>query len=397
MITVDCSKAWNKYLVKWFGTFFSCKVVPPPPPPEPTGPELVYEGPFFRCSIATDSNNQPHIVATGDNSCPTFTVADRIGGKWQSETWPANIFDGAYQYGNPHVEIANDSAWYSGQMVEAGIGVICRQHISGTPVSVANCPKLAVHPSPAPWETGNLSLDVDWTDQAIVFGMGGFWQILKNDSGTLKILGNGQLYIGQGGEKNSWIVSRAPAVAHVQSGSHRMWMGAMNGYRRAAPATDFDNSSFNSLVRQEAHQEKQEWASVDDYPEMSQDECYCSVCADSANPHIAYTASDFDGIKVNISNGTTLLFPPADLRDIGGNAAVRYAPQMAPAKNGGAWILFNRNGAVVLHKIRQDGTVEAERNIGGGQIGSLCTDTNGDSHVLYAGDGKLWYQKIKQQ
>ena len=94
------------------------------------------------------------------------------------------------------------------------------------------------------------------------------------------------------------------------------------------------------------------------------DGVYCELCADSKDPFTAYLACDTSqevgkGIYANVYNGTGFVrsqYSPI-LISATGKAAARYAPSMAPALSGGAFICYSVNNWITIRFIGSDGSL----------------------------------------
>ena len=96
----------------------------------------------FRCSIAVDSLDQPHVVTTEGSGVHFY---DKVAGAWRADSTDSYTAFGASQYGNPHMEIVADRAWISGVLV-GPIGVILRENMAVTPTPVAQSKKIGIRP-----------------------------------------------------------------------------------------------------------------------------------------------------------------------------------------------------------------------------------------------------------
>ena len=283
------------------------------------------------------------------------------------------------------MEILNDRAWIDGILI-GPFGIMVRDNMSTAPTPLAQSKKAWVRPSPAAWESGNLSTDPSRPNEAIVSGMGNYWQRLVYGS-TLNVTAGGQLYGGQGGEKNSFWVSKAYPVSH-SDGMHAVWHVAIGGWD--AWSSSYRNSLMSFPVT---------WANFAQYPRMADDGTYVGLTSDNVEPTVAYMTSDFGGgigVCMNIWDGSQMRFSPANLLviDRGGYAtARRYSPQVAPAKKGGVWVLWASGGNTMLRYVSSTGSMGTPIVVGAGAPGAICTDSKGNVHVTYSGSTQM-YAKV---
>lgn len=348
--------------------------------------EEAYLGPWpeFRCTIATDGNNQPHIVST-ENTAVHFY--DKVGGSWRLETSSSSWLFGSGQFGNPHMEIVSGQrAWIGGVLFGGrfGIGVIMRENMTTAPTPITQAPRAGVRASPGDWDAGNISTDPARPNECVVSGMAGYYKVVGYNGGWYDV-SSGQLYAGEGGEKNAFWVSKAGNVAHAD-GSHAVWHGAMGGY--FAYWSAYRNSLMSGPVT---------WAAEPKYPAMNDDGSYVYLASDNKEPKRAYIAAAYAGIVMNIWDGSKMLFPINNLLVVdaaGGATARRYAPQLAPAKDGGVWVFYQRGSTCMLRYVGTDGTMGEPFVAAVGAVGSVTVDSRGDVHIAYATSSGLWYRKI---
>ena len=105
------------------------------------------------------------------------------------------------------------------------------------------------------------------------------------------------------------------------------------------------------------------------------------------------------GVCVNIYDPDTgaMLFPIGSCLTVdadGGSGLRRFAPQMAPAKDGGVWISWTSRGAGYVRYISQQGEMGGEYRVGSGARANVCVDSQGLLHVVYS-DGTLQYRKLQ--
>jgi len=77
----------------------------------------------------------------------------------------------------------------------------------------------------------------------------------------------------------------------------------------------------------------------------------------------------------------------------GSSGLRRYAPQLAPAKDGGAFICWTRSNRIKIRYIAPDGGTGPEVDVSAGTLGNLCVDAEGNIHVVYNNSG-IRYRKI---
>jgi len=337
----------------------------------------------YRGSIATDSLDQPHIITTEGSAVSLY---DKIGGTWRSESFSSALFNSS-QYGNPALQIGNDGAWYSGVLWgnSFGFGIIYRRNISTSPTPVASSLRTPVRPSPGKWDAGNLSLDPAFPNRAIVSTMAGYYMPVTFQNNTLSIGSRGQMYAGEGGEKNAFWISKAGSVQH-SDGLHAVWHGAIGGYPLYSSA--YRNSRMGGPVT---------WALDSTYSAQGDDGQYVNVSSDNVVPEIGYMVATYAGVVMNIWNGSKMVFPANNLLVIdpaGSWTARRYAPRLAPAKTGGVYVLWTRGGRLMLRFVSQEGIMGETRDLGQGVPGDICVDSTGNIHIFYNNNGTR-YIKIE--
>lgn len=347
------------------------------------GPEETLGAHEFRGGIATDSANQPHVVTTDGTSAHFY---DKIGGTWRAEFMSSGVFNSS-QYGNPEVDITADQAWYSGVLWGGtfGFGVIFRQNILSAPTPVSTALKTVAHPSPGVWDAGNISLDPAFPNRAIVSSMAGYWMPVTYTGSGLSVGGRGQMYAGEGGEKNAFWISKAGNVTHGD-GQHAVWHGAMGGFYGYWSA--YRNSLMGGPVT---------WASEPAYPAQNDDGAYVNVTSDNVTPQIGYIVAAYAGITMNIWDGAKMVFPTTSLLQVdpaGGVTSRRYPPRLAPAKYGGVFVCWTRGGTLMIRYVSPDGAMGDEVAIGPGAPGDICVDSEGNVHVYYVNNGAK-YRKIE--
>lgn len=348
--------------------------------------EQAYLGPWseFRCTIATDGNNQPHIVSTEGAGIHFY---DKVGGAWRVESANSGALFGSAQYGNPHMEIVSGNrAWVGGVLFGGrfGIGVIVRDNMATAPTPVGSAPRAGVRVSPGEWDAGNISTDPARPNECVVSSMAGYYKVVGYN-GRWYDVSSGQMYAGEGGEKNAFHVSKAGNVAHAD-GSHAVWHGAIGGYYGYWSA--YRNSLMSGPVT---------WAAEPKYPAQNDDGSYVYVVGDSKNGRIGYIVAAYAGIVMNIWNGSSMRYPVNNLLvvdPLGGATARRYAPQLAPAKGGGVWVFYQRGGTCMLRYVGQDGSLGQPFAAASGAVGAVAVDSRGDVHIAYATAAGMNYRKI---
>ncbi len=347
------------------------------------GPEESLGAHEFRGKIATDSANQPHVVTT-DGSSANFYY--KIGGSWRAEFMSSGVFNSS-QYGNPHMEIAGDQAWVSGVLWGGafGFGVIYRQNMASDPTPVSTALKTTVRPSPGKWDAGNLSIDPAFPNRAIASSMAGYYMPITFTGSGLAVGSRGQMYAGEGGEKNSFWISKAGSVPH-SDGNHAVWHGAIGGYY------GYWSSYRNSLMSGPVT-----WASEPAYPAQNDDGAYVNVVSDNREPRVAYITAAYAGIVMNIWGGSGMLFPANNLLVVdpaGGVTSRRYPPRLAPAKDGGVWVMWVRGGRLMIRFVDSDGSMGDEVDLGAGAPGDITADSEGNLHIFYVNNGAK-YRKLE--
>ncbi len=331
----------------------------------------------FRSSIATDSKDQPHIITTEGTSVRFY---DKVGGTWRTDTMSAARFNSS-QFGNPRLEIVNDNAWYSGVLwvPSVGIGIIYRENMATSPTPVASSRGMRSRPSPGNWDAGNMSVDPAFPLTAISSSMAGYYLPITYTGSGFSVGSRGQLFAGQGGEKNVFWISKSGSVPHPDGSVRAVWHGATGGYPL------YPSAYRNSLMSRDVA-----WAVSAAYPAMGDDGAYVNVMSDNVRPEVGYMVATYAGVVMNIWDGQRMLFPTTRLLTIdpaGNPTARRYAPRLAAAKDGGVFVLWTRGGLLFLRHVADDGTMGDVINLGAGAPGDITVDSKGNLHIVYLHSG----------
>jgi len=346
-------------------------------------------------TIATDSQNQPHIAADGGTSVFMY---DRIGGTpWRASS--LNVASlGFRQYYNPHLEIDSaDRAWMSGIMV-AGLGLLVRENVAVSPTG----PYFSNQRVQGAWDTGNLSIDPEYPTECVLMSAYGYWKKVTYSaaSGSRVVdAGGGRMYAGQDGEKKGFWISKAGAVQHPNGRKQNVWHLAIGGYNSAYP------DEYQNSMRQAKGLPRVVWATYAAYSTMQNDGTYVDCVSDNKEPETAYMICDFTaggilgssaGVSMNIWNGNNMVFNPnGGLLKVDGNGTSglrRFSPQLAPAKDGGVFAVWTRGGRVKVRWISPTGKMGDEWDVAAGTYANICVDKKGDLHISYV-NGGVRYQK----
>jgi hypothetical protein len=335
--------------------------------------------------IATDTMDQPHIVCDGG----TFAyMYDKIGGTWRSSSINVAPFR---QFYNPALEIdKNNRSWCSGVLV-AGLGFIVRDNVN---TATPGGPWFSEHLIEPAWDCGNLSIDPNKPDYCVGLSARGHWSEFIHDAsvagGHIRQCDAGAFSIISGGEKNTLKISTAGDVVHAgRAGNHAIWHAAVD-------------TSYQNSFRQALGLPYVEWANWGTYPEIQDDGAYPSVVGDAKDPFTAYMVHGWanTGVKMNIWQGNPdgsgqLLRSSRNLLVVsaGGSGYRRYGVQMAAAKNGGVFLIWQRSGQIIVRYVARDGTMGPETVIGSGSVPNIVTDLKGNLHVVYNNNG-VKYRKL---
>jgi hypothetical protein len=146
------------------------------------------------------------------------------------------------------------------------------------------------------------------------------------------------------------------------------------------------------------------WANPDVYVGIGADHNYAGVCADNKDPLVAYLACDgnadggMGGIWGNVYTGTAMAKGPDAILMIdryGETGLARFEPDMAPAKDGGAFIIWSRGNRIKIRYLSPLGEMGDEEDICVGTRGAICTDSEGNLHIAYATASGMKYRKIR--
>jgi hypothetical protein len=359
------------------------------------GPEESVGGSGRLTAIATDSQNQPHIMADGG---PSLHMYDRIGGTpWRTTSLSMASY-GFRQYYNPHLEIDSaDRAWSSGIMV-AGLGLFVRENVAVNPTG----PYFSNQRVQGAWDTGNLSIDPEYPTECVLMSAYGYWKkVAYSASSGNRVVdaGMGRMYAGQDGEKKGFWVSKAGAVQHPGGRKQNVWHLAIGGYNSAYP------DEYQNSMRHAKGLSRVVWATYGAYSTMQNDGTYVDCVSDSKAAETAYMICDFTaggivgssaGVSMNIWNGNSMVFNAnGGLLKIDGNGTSglrRFSPQLAPAKDGGCYAVWHRGGRVKVRWISPTGALGDEWDVAAGTYANICVDKQGNLHISYV-NGGVKYQK----
>lgn len=345
--------------------------------------------------IATDSKNQPHVIADVGGSNQSYFY-DKVGNSWN-----VYIFDSggdSYQSYNPHIEINNnDQAWYSVvKWWSHGMGMMIRENMATAPTAVLKYTKTSGGTGGLP--VSNLSLDINSNNRCVVYGGNGGWyeKVIWNGS-SYQSGGIGTLDTGRGGEKNYFWISRAGDYPHASGENHPVWHSCSDW-------------SYNNSVRKDAGKLPVSWISSRYYDYSGDDGCYPMVVGDNLEPETAYLFADYKqfggpGVMLQVWKGSgtqgdgRFVFDTSSLLNVdpeGTSGLRRYEPQLCPAKDGGVWACYTANGNIRIRYIPSGITSAA----GMGPIiqfpgvrGAIAVDNKGNLHVVYL-NGGVKYRKL---
>jgi len=378
-------------------------------------PDLLNIGPEERLgggrlpAIATDSLNQPHVVADG-NVRSQFHIYDRIGGSWTSLLYDVSQFNQSEQYFNPFVQIdENDTMFVSGILFGGtfGLGLIARENVAAqaTPVTGMLPARLA-----RVWDTGNLAIDPEQPGSVFASSTEGRFRryVFNPAAGPTKLEAReeGQMYVGDAGEKSAFWISQAGPVRHPDGNVRSVFHGASGGW-------DQDPSRYqNSIRQQQGTNMGAVWASFAAHAiSMGDDGTYVRVVSDNVDPEVAYITCDFStggkyggtvGVAMNIWNGSGFNRPNNSLLILdqqGTSGLRRFAPQSAPAKDGGVYVVWTRGGRVRMRFVPPNAQSLAdcgpEWDIAAGAMAAVDVDNDGNVHVAYHRNGGIFYRKLE--
>jgi hypothetical protein len=350
--------------------------------------------------VAVDTQDQPHIVADGGASAYFFHKIGAAAPWVGSEVNVAAL--GFRQYFNPHLEIDEaNRAWCSGVLV-SGIGIFIRENVNSNPTG----PFFSNQRIQGAWDIGNLSIDPARPGEMVAMSSNGRWRSFTYNAGSptrISSLSSGGMSAGGDGEKKSFWISKGEAIAHPGQGTYGIWHLAIGGYPPSQP------SAYQNSYRQAQGLSPVAWASAGTYSTMGDDGTYVDCVSDNMDSRIAYMICDFScggrysgtvGVAMNIWNGQAgqMLRGISNLLVIDGQGTSglrRYAPQLAPARDGGCWACWTSGGRIKVRYIGQDGVLgNTIIDVGAGTWGDICTDSEGDIHVAWHRDGQIRYLKI---
>lgn len=344
-----------------------------------------------RPTIALDVLGQPHVaVDEGDGSGPQIQMYHRINGAWSGGQFARGSNGGKYNASRvyiPHLEIdASDMGWLSCKFGNKEFGSYLGEGLWGLGSMSSNPRELWFKYLPIAKGNGNISLDPFKPGEGVLMANDGKWKRI-NSSGAE--IGSGQLATGVSGEKLRFLI--AP-----RSGQVGVWHAAMSGYSAASSAYNNSVRGGGSVV----------WAAYRSYPEQGEDYYHPGLGVDWTRPTACYIGADYAvGIVINVWDGDKMLFPATSLPILdpkGTSGALRTGPQWAPVPGGGAYVCWTgEGGRIKMRYVKYDGTIDppvsqAAIDICAGRRGAICTDRNGNMHLVYERSG-MKYRKIKLQ
>ena len=350
--------------------------------------------PFFdgaRASIATDGLDQPHAaVDEGPRNGGFWGFFDKVAGQWQLRTFLINDYlGGSNEFGSPRMVIDDGVAWITGVLANLGSG-------SGWGIGLINMHSVMSAPSPFifthhPYTgiaLGNVEVDASDFQQGVILVTPppGLWEKYQFNGNGVTVIGSGQMSAGNGGEKISFRMSQVPGIANVW---HHL--------------TDW---SYQNSVRSRNGQDVLTWCSYSAYPSIGDDGAYPGLAADMVDPHSAYLTHSIEGgIFLNIwrgnADGTGAFARGANnlmrVDPLGSAGGRRFAPKMASAKGGGAWVAWTSGNRVKVRYIPRNASNEADLgptvDICVGAVPAIDTDSKGNLHIIY-NNGGMKYRKV---
>jgi hypothetical protein len=355
--------------------------------------ETVSSNGYQNSDIDTDSLNQPHVITSRPVS-----IYHKIDDTWQGGDMGVEWY--GVQGGFSQITVdESDNAWISGNYVEcAG----CR---AGN--WYARMPNVALSPNPGfqwifmdwcheQWNHGFVThSDVDPYAPDKMYAWGGnqnFLEIDKSQSQSWM----GFPYAGRGGEKFTFKiapVNNAQGIFHTAIGSCTGSQCA--GYGNKA---QYINSKMSNSVP---------WFDGLFYPQPQVDaeRTYIGLGTDLKNPEVAYLSAPFNGVSINIWDGTQMKYPINGLYVIdnsaigvsanGAGSQGRIPQGWAPALGGGAFLCWTSSNGIRLKYITHEGESQfgPTIDIGPGAQCAIATDKKGDIHMVY-NNGGTRYRKI---
>jgi len=342
-----------------------------------------------RPSVAVDSLGQPHIVSdTGDPTLGAeLRIYHKLAGQWHEEVL-ATASDPAVasepsSIAEPHLEIDPlDRAWVSAHYFRSNVYEACGIGVFLVEDAAAN-PELAwfgkYNIGSVGWSNGNLACDPYHPDEAVVMTYDGEWG--KADT-TGSVFEQGQMYIGNSGEKVRFLI--AP-----RDGQTGVWHGITGGWEPSP-------SAYQNSARDLAGQAIVVWAEYGAYPIQGDDMRHPGLGLDGVDPEVAYISAVYEpGLVINVFDGEQMVWPNTALPVVDASPSYihRFGPQWAPAHGGGAFLAWSSAGRIKLLYVGPDGSMGDEVDVCDGTNASLVTDDRGDIHLAYV-DGGMRYRKI---
>jgi hypothetical protein len=348
---------------------------------------------YQNSDIDTDSLNQPHIITSRPVS-----IYHKVNNAWQGGDMGVQWY--GVQGGFAQIAIdKSDNAWISGNYIEcagcrAGNWVAYISNVAAS--NPLGFQWILMNWCKGPWDTGFVGYpDVDPYTPDKMYLWGGNQNFLEIDKSQSRNW-NSLPYAGRGGEKFTFKiapVNNAPGIFHSAIGSCTGSQCA--GYGNKA---QYINSKMSNSVS---------WFDGLFYPQPQVDaeRTYIGLGTDLKNPEVAYLSAPFNGVSINIWDGTQMKYPINGLYVIdnsaigvsanGAGSQGRIPQGWAPALGGGAFLCWTSSNGIRLKYLSAEGECFFGDviDIGSGAQCAIATDSNGDIHMVY-NNGGTKYRKI---
>lgn len=347
---------------------------------EVAAPELIRSSSTSRgLHVSLDHLEQAHLM-TDMNSNAGLNLYSRIGESWQAIEPVIQKEDHGPMY--PRLAIDDDGrGWFSGGVFRANDTDVTSAWV-GMMTHMTTAPSLQWTYKIEGWPSFGGKLAIDRFHPGKAWHMQSWfptWRLRQFDlSGYVDTtqLDN----ISRGSRTIDFAIAeldggRAEGIRHV---AHSVsWQAIRPGYYNSTMAASV---VWNATLRSDG---------------IDSDSTNAAIGLDETNPYVAFFSAFTDNLKMNIWNGSALVFgevpyvvdaSPASL----GNAVSYFAPQWTHAAGGGAFICWTDSGNNIrLQHFDLEGnrTPDPAQVVTPGKQCDITTDFRGDVHLVYINDG----------
>lgn len=333
-----------------------------------------------RPSVAVAPNGEIYMIVDQGTSSALWYFT-KISGIWKSGLFAKGTKGGQYDASRlymPHIEIDKKGrAWVStkfgckeyGKMLGQGLWMIENAN-TFEPKMFRWVKERETHKG-----NGNVMLDLTDVDNAWMVATQGKMAYFDKFGNLLKLASLG---LGDSGEKVRGLISRTSSIKHA----------VMGGFSGQSSSYTNSNRTGKAIV----------WADYKTYPEQGNDMAHPGIGIDWVDPNRSYISADYNGIVINVWNGSAFTYPTNSLKvlDSKGNMGAgvdRFGPQWTPKVGGGAFVTWCNGRRIKIAHVKKNGKVPTIMDICDGASPSMCTGEDGTIHLVYNLSG-MKYRKL---